>query len=74
VRLQVTIRDTSWADVVITLMKAGIGTALGYENTQGEIVTQPKAKLEIQANSLIVMVDDDNALPDKQSLQALFTH
>jgi len=58
--------------VVIALMQAGIGTALGYENTQGEIVTQPKAKLCIDANSLIVMVDEDLELPDSQSLQALF--
>jgi len=72
VRLKVTIRNKSWADVVIALMQAGIGTALGYENTQGEIVTQPKAKLCIDANSLIVMVDEDLELPDSQSLQALF--
>lgn len=72
VRLNVNIRDKSWADVVITLMQAGIGTALGYENPQGEIVTQPKAKLLIEAHSLIVMVDEELELPDKESLQALF--
>lgn len=73
VRLNVTIRDKSWAEVVIALMQAGVGTALGYENTQGDIVTQPKPKQQIQANSLIVMVDDDNELPDTQSLNALFS-
>ncbi|EAQ65031.1 hypothetical protein MED121_09935 [Marinomonas sp. MED121] len=72
VRLTVSIRDKSWAEVVITLMQAGIGTALGFEDTKGEIVTQPKAKQLIQANSLIVMVDEDIDLPDSQSLQALF--
>mgnify|MGYP000268253621 CR=1 FL=1 len=72
VRLSVQIKNKTWADVVITLMQAGVGTALGYENLQGDIITQPKAKQAIDANSLIIMVDEDLELPDSQSLQALF--
>ncbi|ADZ92904.1 potassium channel protein [Marinomonas mediterranea] len=72
VRIDVNLSNVTWAEIVTRLIQENIGTALGYENEFGNIVTHPDTHASITARSLIVLVGDDTNLPSGSKIKALF--
>ncbi|MCV2401773.1 potassium channel family protein [Marinomonas sp. C2222] len=73
VRLDMELSGVTWAEIVTTLIQNNIGTALGYVQTNNEIVTHPSTGTKIDAKGLIVLVNDDEALPSIASINSFFT-
>jgi len=71
IRLDVSVEGLSWSQVVVKLIEADIGTALGYEDLQGNIITHPDTKEIISARSLIVLVGEEQLRKEKD-IQMLF--
>ncbi|TDO95542.1 potassium channel protein [Marinomonas balearica] len=72
VRIDVNLTNVTWADVVTRLIQANIGTALGYEDEFGNIITHPNTHSSISAKSLIVLVGDDSNIRSGDEIRALF--
>lgn len=72
IRLNIRLNDVTWATVVSTLIQHDIGTALGYVQKNGEIVTHPKAHALIEAEGLIVLVNDDQVVSSADNILKLF--
>ncbi len=67
-RYQVSLKGVLWKDVVCAIMQAGLGTALAYIQTSGQLITSPRGNDEIEAEALIVMVRQDEE-PSQESIQ-----
>lgn len=72
VRFNVGVQALTWSQVVVILIEAGIGTALGYENELGAIITNPNPHEKINASSLMVLVGDEHKVITEAEIQALF--
>lgn len=72
IRLNVQLSNVTWATVVTTLIQKDIGTALGYVQKNGEIVTHPQASSMIEAEGLIVLINDDQVIPSLNDIEKLF--
>ncbi|MBJ7539440.1 potassium channel family protein [Marinomonas transparens] len=72
IRLDIQLKDIPWANVVTTLIQNDIGTALGYETLQGDIITHPPSKQRITTKSLMVLVGDEQGTPNTMDVLALF--
>lgn len=72
IRFDVSINGRNWSQVVIALIEANIGTALGYETKEGDIITQPSPTSAIHANALIVLVGENYKKVNDAEVQALF--
>lgn len=73
VRLDMPVSDVTWAEVVTTLIQNNIGTALGYVQSNNEIVTHPATSQKIEATGLIVLINDDEALPSIDTIRGFFS-
>ncbi|GAB3487827.1 ion channel [Marinomonas epiphytica] len=74
VRIDLKLENVSWANIVTTLIQHDVGTALGYEDTSGRIITHPNASRVISTNSLIVLVNDDQPVRTQDQIEAFFKH
>ena len=72
VRVDVSLYDVSWADVVTRLIQKNIGTAIGYQDTMGNIITHPNASEHLSLNALILLVGEEQETPTPEKIQALF--
>lgn len=72
IRLNVRLSNVTWARVVTTLIQKDIGTALGYVQTNGEVVTHPQTNDVINAAGLIVLINDDQVIPPLGEIGKLF--
>ncbi|MGR0279277.1 ion channel [Marinomonas dokdonensis] len=72
IRLDIHLEQVTWSKVVITLIQNDIGTALGYEDRDGKIITHPQTGSRITTNSLIILVNDDQPLPPADDIRKLF--
>ncbi|TBR43847.1 potassium channel protein [Marinomonas agarivorans] len=71
-RFVVSLQEIRWSEVVVALIEAGVGTALGYEDDAGNIVTHPMPQQSINAISLIVLVGEEQDKAQEKDIQALF--
>ncbi|MDB4837240.1 ion channel [Marinomonas sp.] len=74
IRLDMPLSGVTWAEVVTTLIQNDIGTALGYVHTNGSIVTHPSTSTKIESTGLIVLINDDEALPSTETIRGFFGH
>lgn len=72
IRLNVRLKGVTWAHIVTTLIQQNIGTALGYVNQNGDIVTHPQTHSTVYAEGLIVLINDDQILPSLKEIEGLF--
>lgn len=72
IRLEVEVKGLPWAKIVVALIEADIGTALGYEDHLGNVITHPSAQEVIDAKSLLVLVEEGRNYTNLQPIQALF--
>lgn len=73
IRLDIRLEGFTWADIVTRLIQNNIGTALGFENNNGDIITHPATSEKISARSLILLVGDEQVLPSKEQIASYFT-
>lgn len=73
IRLNVRLTGVTWAEVVTTLIQKDIGTALGYVRKNGEIVTHPQTFSSIDAEGLIILINDDQVIPSLEEIGQYFT-
>lgn len=74
IRVDILLEGHTWADIVTTLIQNNVGTALGFENGNGDIITHPATNEKISARSLILLVGDKQVLPSHAVLQSYFHH
>jgi voltage-gated potassium channel len=72
IRLDVEITGVTWAKIVTTLIQKDIGTALGYVQTNGDIITHPQTHSVIDAQGLIVLINDDQIIPSLAEISQFF--
>jgi voltage-gated potassium channel len=72
IRLNVRLSNVTWARVVTTLIQKNIGTALGYVQRNGEIMTHPQTYSVIDAEGLIVLINDDQVIPSLDEIRKFF--
>jgi voltage-gated potassium channel len=72
IRLNIHLSGVSWATVVSTLIQNDIGTALGYVQKNGDIVTHPQAHSSIDTEGLIILVNDNQVMPSTNEILKLF--
>lgn len=71
-RLNIHLNKVRWSEVVTRLIQNDIGTALGYESAEGEIVTHPDTYEDVSTNALIILVKEGHTLPPPAEVQKLF--
>lgn len=72
VRVDVSLYDVRWADVVTKLIQKNIGTAIGYQDTMGNIVTHPSASHNLSLNALIILVGEEQKTPTPETISKIF--
>lgn len=72
IRLNIQLANVTWAKVVTTLIQKDIGTALGYIQENGDVVTHPQTHAVINATGLIVLINDDQVIPSLDEIGKLF--
>ncbi|MFT2099065.1 ion channel [Marinomonas sp. 2405UD66-6] len=72
IRLNIQLANVTWAKVVTTLIQKNIGTALGYIQENGDVVTHPQTHAVINATGLIVLINDDQVIPSLDEIGKLF--
>ncbi|GAA0240350.1 potassium channel family protein [Marinomonas primoryensis] len=72
IRLNVRLKDVTWAQVVTTLIQKNIGTALGYVQKNGDIITHPQTYSIIEAEGLIILINDDQVIPSLEEIRQYF--
>lgn len=70
-RYDVDIAGLTWAAVACALIRAGIGTPLGYVDRDGEVVTNPPPEQSVNARALILVVRQRGIAPAQAVRQAL---
>lgn len=63
IRVDVSLYNVRWADVVTTLIQKDLGTAIGFEDTMGKIITHPRSAERVSLNALIILVGEDQHPP-----------
>lgn len=58
-RFDVTLGDQIWGKVASKLLLAGIGTPLGYINTESQLVLNPSASDCVESKAIFLLVDHD---------------
>jgi voltage-gated potassium channel len=71
IRLNVPLSNVTWAKIVTTLIQKDIGTALGYVQKNGDIVTHPETYSIIEGEGLIVLINDDQVIPSLDDIAQL---
>lgn len=72
VRIDISLYDIRWADLVTRLIQSDWGTALGFEDTMGNIITHPKSSDHISLNAIILLIGEDQMAPTKAQVMSLF--
>lgn len=72
IRLNVCLKGVTWAQVVTTLIQKNIGTALGYVQKNGDIITHPQTYSIIEAEGLIILINDDQVIPSLEEIRQYF--
>lgn len=72
IRLDVQITGKTWSSIVSTLIQRDVGTALGYADKHGKIITHPKTNTVVDVYSLIILVNDDQIIPDRETIRRYF--
>ncbi|MDE8601464.1 ion channel [Marinomonas sp. RSW2] len=72
IRLNVRLKGVTWAQVVTTLIQKNIGTALGYVQRNGDIITHPQTYSIIEAEGLIILINDDQVIPSLEEIRQYF--
>ncbi|MGO3407291.1 ion channel [Marinomonas sp.] len=72
IRVDIQLEGFTWADIVTKLIQHNVGTALGFENNNGDIITHPSTTEKVSARSLILLVGDKQVLPSKAQLYGYF--
>jgi len=69
-RYEVDIQDMSWADVLCTLARLDLGTAIGYvSRTDNKLQCNPPANEQVNAVALFLMAREEN-IPDPSDVKA----
>lgn len=68
IRINVSLYNIRWADVVTELIQRDLGTAIGFEDTMGNIITHPKSSERISLNALILLIGEDQKAPTKEDI------
>ncbi|MBT5230102.1 MAG: metal transporter [Methylococcales bacterium] len=58
-----------WKSLACKIMMANIGTPMGYINTEGEVITNPKPNKPAKGASLLILIHQDN-LPENDVLES----
>lgn len=72
VRLDINLEGFTWAQIVTCLIQNHVGTALGYENEYGEIITHPDTTESVVTRSLILLVGDELKMPTPAQVLMFF--
>ncbi len=72
IRLDVRISGIMWRDIVTTLIEKDVGTALGYITQNGDVITHPQTHSVIDAEGLIILINDDQIIPPLQEIGRFF--
>ena len=72
IRLNVRLTGVTWAQVVTTLIQKNVGTALGYVQENGDIITHPQTYSIIEAEGLIILINDDQVIPSLEEIRQYF--
>lgn len=73
VRVDIHLEGFSWANIVTRLIQQDVGTALGYEDELGHIITHPPATShQIVVKSLILLVRDNKEVPTAAEVLSYF--
>lgn len=72
IRLDVRVTGVTWAQVVTTLIQKDIGTALGYVHQNGDIVTHPQTHAIVDAEGLIILINDNQVIPSLNEIRHYF--
>jgi voltage-gated potassium channel len=59
-RYDVAVNNQNWGELAARLMLAGLGTAMGYTNSDGAVVTNPDSNQDITGKALFLIVDDQS--------------
>ena len=70
-RYEVFIRDKPWAQIALPIMSQGIGTPLGYIDRNGMAVANPKTNRLVDAQALIIMVDEEQKITEHELARCL---
>jgi voltage-gated potassium channel len=73
IRLDVQLSNVTWAKIVTTLIHNDIGTPLGYVHKNGDIVTHPQTFSIIEAEGLIVLINDSQIIPSLDEIKKLLS-
>ncbi len=66
---KVDVHADKWSDIVIAVLQAGLGTAIGYQaRSDGAIHTNPPANETVDATALFLVVDE-NLVPTNEQMQ-----
>jgi voltage-gated potassium channel len=60
-----------WGEILFDLGKNDVGTAVGYLDASGKVITNPPFKLHVDSSVLFVIVDDTVAQPLEACCKAL---
>lgn len=68
-RYDVSVHKQNWGELASRLLLAGLGTPMGYLDNENNVVTNPKASMEIEGQAIFLMVDD-KSIPAPQEVDA----
>lgn len=63
--------DGAWKDLVGRLIDAEVGTAVGYESTEGAVLVNPRFKDKIRARAVFALITGEPAGAQARALAAL---
>ncbi len=70
-RYEVIVRNMKWAQVASRIVSAGLGTPLGYIDSNKKVHTNPKAQTQVNTDSLIILVHEDSTCCEDKITEAL---
>jgi voltage-gated potassium channel len=68
-RYDVSIQCKSWGELAARLLRAGLGTPIGYLDHKEIVVTNPKANMEVEGKAIFLMVDDQS-IPTPEEVES----
>ena len=70
-RYSMWLEGESWADVVVTMLKSGVGTPMAFINKEGDITVHPRGDVRVYAQSVIILVKSEQ-IPTQEMVTAAF--
>lgn len=70
-RFDVLIQGVRWSQIALETINQGFGTALGFVDQTGKVITNPEANMIVNAIGVVLMVNHDNVLKEKDVIQKI---